>query len=183
MGSIDPEARVGFAVAEFGSPSWHRIVKSTRQDADLRSEMRDTSLLQLAVNRHQGRYRVRLLENPELRERGIAHGDPANPGLVEWSAIRWALAAEVGEPEGVRTIIFDLVVDRVSEPGGGAFEVRRLDAEPGEEAMRLAMAIERALAPGLSAPSIKSLATEGSPSRWYQDLEEFEAAALESLDS
>jgi hypothetical protein len=145
--------------------------------------MRDTSLLQLAVNRHQKRYRVRLLENPELRESGIAHGDPAHPELVGWSAIRWALAAEVGEPEGVRTIIFDLVVDRISGSEGSAFEIRRLAAEPGEEAMKLATAIERALAPGLSAPSIKSLAAEGSPSRWYQDLEEFEAAALESLDT
>ena len=145
--------------------------------------MRDTSLLQLAVNGHQGRYRVRLLENPELRESGIAHGDPADLGVVEWSAIRWALAAEVGEPEGVRTIIFDLVVDRISGPDGSAFEIRRLDAEPGEDAMKWATAIDRALAPELSAPSIKSLAAEGSPSRWYQDLEEFEAAALESLDS
>jgi hypothetical protein len=145
--------------------------------------MRDTSLLQLAVNGHQGRYRVRLLENPELRESGIAHGDPADPGVVEWPAIRWALAAEVGEPEGVRTIIFDLVVDRISGPDGSAFEIRRLDAEPGEDAMKWATAIDRALAPELSAPSIKSLAAEGSPSRWYQDLEEFEAAALESLDS
>jgi hypothetical protein len=49
--------------------------------------------------------------------------------------------------------------------------------------MKWATAIDRALAPELSAPSIKSLAAEGSPSRWYQDLEEFEAAALESLDS
>ena len=75
------------------------------------------------------------------------------------------------------------MVDRVSGPGGAAFEIRRLDAEPGEDAMKWATAIERALAPELSAPSIKSLAAEGSPSRWYQDLEEFEAAALESLDS
>jgi len=145
--------------------------------------MRDTSLLQLAVNGHRGRYRVRLLENPALRESGIAHGDPANPGLVAWSGIRWALAAEVGEPEGVRTIIFDLVVDRISGSDGAAFEIRRLDAEPGEDAMKWATAIERALGPELSAPSIKSLAAEGSPSRWYQDLEEFEAAALESLDA
>lgn len=145
--------------------------------------MRDTSLLQLAADGRPGRYRVQLLENPEPRESGIAHGDPADPGLVAWSAIRWALAAEVGEPEGVRTVIFDLVVDRIDGPGGTAFEIRRLDAEPGEDAMKWATAIERALAPGLSAPSIKSLAAEGSPSRWYPDLEEFEAAALESLDA
>ncbi len=145
--------------------------------------MRDTSLLKLAFDGHSGRYRVQLLANPELCESGIAHGDPANPSLVEWAAIDWALAAEIGEPEGVRTIIFDLVVGRVPEPDGSAFEICRLGAEPGEEAMRMASAIERALAPQFSAPSIKSLAAEGTPSRWYQNLEEFESAALESLDS
>jgi hypothetical protein len=145
--------------------------------------MRDTSLLKLAFDGHPGRYRVQLLANPELCECGIAHGDPASPSLVEWTVVRWALAAEVGEPEGVRTIIFDLVVDRISGPDGSAFEIRRLSAEPGEEAMKLASAIERALAPQSSAPSIKSLAAEGTPSRWYQNLEEFESAALESLDS
>jgi hypothetical protein len=145
--------------------------------------MRDTSLLQLAVNGRHGRYRVQLLANPEIRESGIAHGDPVDPGVVEWTEVRWALAAEVGEPEGVRAIIFDLVVGRISGPDGGAFEIRRLSAEPGEEAMKLASAIERALAPQFSAPSIKSLAAEGTPSRWYQNLEELESAALESLDS
>ena len=145
--------------------------------------MRDTSLLELAFDGHPGRYRVQLLANPELSESGIGHGDPANPSLVEWVAIRWALAAEVGEPEGVRTIIFDLVVGRIHGRDGSAFEVRRLSAEPGEEAMKLASAIERALAPQFSAPSIKSLAAEGTPSRWYQNLEEFESAVLESLDS
>ncbi len=145
--------------------------------------MRDPSLLKLAFNGHPGRYRVQLLANPELCESGIAHGDPASPSLVEWTAVSWALAAEIGEPEGVRTIIFDLVVGRIPGPDGGAFEIRRLSAEPGEEAMKLASAIERALAPQSSAPSIKSLAAEGTPSRWYQNLEEFESAALESLDS
>jgi len=151
--------------------------------ADLRSTMRDTSLLQLAIDGHLERYRVQALVNPELCESGVAHGDPENPEFVEWAAIRWALAAEIGEPEGVRIIIFDLVVDRIPGPSGNAFEIRRLGAEPGEEAMKLASAIERALAPQFSAPSIKSLAAEGTPSRWYQSLEEFESAALESLDS
>jgi hypothetical protein len=145
--------------------------------------MRDTSLRELAFDGHPGRYRVQLLVNPELSESGIAHGDPANPSLVEWVAIRWALAAEVGEPEGVRTIIFDLVVGRIHGRDGSAFEICRLSSEPGEEAMKLASAIERALAPQFSAPSIKSLAAEGTPSRWYQNLEEFESAVLESLDS
>jgi hypothetical protein len=145
--------------------------------------MRDTSLLKLAFDGRPGRYRVQLLENPELCDSGIAHGDPSNPSILEWAAIHWALAAEIGEPEGVRTILFDLVVDRASGPDSSVFEIRRLGAEPGEEAMELASAIERALSPQMSAPSIKSLAAEGTPSRWYQNLEEFESAALESLDS
>jgi len=145
--------------------------------------MRDTSLLELASDGRSGRYRVQLLANPELCERGISHGDPSDPGVIEWAAIRWALAAEIGEPEGVRTIIFDLVLGRIPGEDASAFEICRLGAEPGEEAMEMASAIARALAPQFSAPSIKSLATEGTPSRWYQNLEEFEAAALESLDS
>ncbi len=143
--------------------------------------MRDTSLLQLAGEEHQVRYRVKVLSDPQLSDRGIHHGNLAHRRLLEWPAVRCALAAEVGEPEGVRAIIFDLVVDRIARPEGDEYAVYRLDAEPGEEAMAIACAIERALAPEASAPSIKNLASEGTPSRWYQDLEEFEAAALASL--
>ena len=143
--------------------------------------MRDASLLQLAARGRRERYRVEVLHDRQLCERGIAYGDPANRSLLQWNAIQRALAAEVGEPEGVRTIIFDLVVDRISQPEGLTFAVRRLDAEPGEEAMAVARAIETALEPEDVAPSIKSLSAEGTPSLRYQDLEEFEAAALHSL--
>jgi hypothetical protein len=61
------------------------------------------------------------------------------------------------------------------------FEVRRLDTEPGELAMEMARAIERGLVSEAASPSIKSLAAEGISSQRYHDLEEFEAAALESL--
>ena len=143
--------------------------------------MRDTSLLQLAGEQHQIRYRVEALLDPQISDLGVQHGEPAHRRMLEWSAIQCALAAEVGEPEGVRAIIFDLVVDRVAFPEGIGYSVCRLNAEPGEEAMAIACAIERALAPDALAPSIKNLASEGTPSRWYQDLEEFEAAALASL--
>jgi hypothetical protein len=144
--------------------------------------MRDTSLLQLAFDRPSRRYRVELLSNPELGERGISHGGPASREIVEWAAVRRALAAEVGEPEGVCTIVFDLVVERVAGADGCAFGIRRLDAEPGEGAMKWASALERCLGAERCAPSIKSLAAEGTPSRWYPNLEEFEAAALQSLE-
>jgi hypothetical protein len=143
--------------------------------------MRDTSLLELAGNGHQVRYRVEVLMDAQVLELGIEYGEPSQRRMLEWSAVLCGLAAEVGEPEGVRAIVFDLVVERFSRPEGEQYTIRRLTAEPGEEAMAVARAIELALAPSASAPSIKNLASEGTPSRWYQDLEEFEAAALQSL--
>ena len=106
--------------------------------------------------------------------------EPDGFRLLAWGTIQKALASEVGEPEGVRTIIFDLVVDRVVIDEKPRFSVFRLAAEPGEDAMNLANAIARAVGDHAS-PSIKSLAAGGCPSLWYPDVEEFEAAAVESL--
>jgi hypothetical protein len=145
--------------------------------------MRETSLLQLALDGCSGRYCVELLSLPTPTERGIEHGDPARPETLEWSAIQRALAAEVGEPEGVRTVVFDLVVARERGERGERFAIRRLDAEPGEDAMKWAAALERSLGGERCAAAIKNLAAEGAPSRWYPSLEEFEAAALASLEA
>ena len=142
--------------------------------------MRDTSLLQIAEGEHRKRYRVSVLHDPQLGEAGIGYRDAEGHRQLDWSAVRSALAGEVGEPEGVRTVVFDLVVEAVDAPEGCSFVVRRLDAEPGEDAMTVATAIERAIGSAADA-SIKSLAAEGLPSSRYPDLEEFEAAALETL--
>jgi len=83
----------------------------------------------------------------------------------------------VGEPEGVRTVVFDLV----GASDGESWPVWRLDAEPGEAAMELARAIESCLGSERAAPSIKSLATDGIASRWFPDLESFARANLADL--
>ena len=125
----------------------------------------------------QARYRVRVLRAPAAGALGVAHEEDGVPALLLWSCVIRAIAAEVGEPEGVRTIVFDLVVaDR------GGFHVYRLDAEPGEEAMDLARAIERALDPEQRCPTIKSVATDGIPAAWHPDLRSFEEEALELIE-
>ena len=96
--------------------------------------------------------------------------------------------AEVGEPEGVRTIVFDLVVrpdpqNGERRPDGsddGAFQVFRLDADPYEDAVDVARAIERALGERAAA-SLKNLAADGVASWSYPDLESFEEAVIETL--
>lgn len=126
-------------------------------------------------------YRVQLLERPVVDARGIRHGSEDAREELAWSCIRWAIAAEVGEPEGVRTIVFDLVADDAPDA-----RVLRLDAEPGEDATALARAVSRALGDAHKIPSIRSLATDGIPARWYPDLCSFEedaAAELAALSS
>ncbi len=119
------------------------------------------------------RYRVELLAGARPTEEGVVCGDDASIRLVPWSRVRRAMAAEVGEPQGVRAIVFDLAVDEAEE-----CVLYRFDAEPGEDAIEVARVIAEALAPDRTEGSIKSLATDGIASRWYPDLESLEEANL-----
>jgi hypothetical protein len=118
---------------------------------------------------------VWVLEDAAAAPEGIRHGRRGD-ALLRWSAVQGAVAAEVGEPEGVRTIVFDLLVEAAGER-----RILRLDAEPGGAAMQLARAIAQGVAKGRKLPSIESLAADGTPALWYPDLETFAAARDELL--
>ena len=119
------------------------------------------------------RYAVQLLHEVEADERGLRH----RGGIVEWDRVERAYAADVGEPEGVRTIVFDLVVE-IAGPECVAY---RFDAEPGEQAVELARRIEKRVPAGSCSGSVRALAKDGLSSRWYPDLESFECANLAEL--
>ena len=139
--------------------------------------MADSQVRRAALPGASSRYRVRLLADPSVSEEGISHREGEDRDLLAWAAVQRAIAAEVGEPQGVRTIVFDLVVERE----GSDLTVCRLDADPCDGAVALARAVAEGIGPDRSSPSIKSLATDGSPNRWYPDLEAFEEAALEEF--
>ena len=122
-------------------------------------------------------YRVQLLGDPEICAAGLAHREAGRRTLLPWSRVEHAIAAQIGEPEGVCTTVFDLVV---RESGG--WLAYRLAAEPGEDAMNLARGVERSLRAGCSSASLKSLATDGIPTRWYPDLADFEQEAIRLLE-
>ena len=124
------------------------------------------------------RYAVRLLGAARPGPGGVSVLDGGAERLLRWDGIEKVLAAEVGEPQGVRTVVFDLVQRRGPE---GGFEVLRLDAEPGEPAIELARLLSRVLPAERLGASIKSLAREGVAGEWYADLGAFEEAALDSL--
>ena len=122
-------------------------------------------------------YPARLLERPEVTAEGICHGQDGERILLAWSAVRWAIAAEVGEPEGIRTIVFDLL----TRDAAGELRLLRLDADLGGDAMDLARELTQGLGPGRKLASIHSLATDGIPARRYSDLDSFEREALVEL--
>jgi hypothetical protein len=129
------------------------------------------------VSEVPSRYRVHLLPGAKPTERGVLYRRGGERFLLAWGRVECAFAAEVGEPEGVRTIAFDLAV----EVRGPECVVCRMEAEPGEDAMRLARAIQLGVGPELCNPCIKSLAADGIPSRSFTDTETFGDAVLESV--
>lgn len=125
----------------------------------------------------RARYRVELLGDAVAAERGVLHRQDGEDRILPWSQVRRVIASEVGEPQGVRTIIFDLVVG-VDE---AEFRVRRFDAEPGQDAVEAAELMARHVPGEFLCASIKALTTDGLPLEWHPDLESFEEAALAAL--
>jgi hypothetical protein len=123
------------------------------------------------------RYRVRLLHQATIAARGVEHGVPGERVLLPWDEIRCVIAAEVGEPEGVRTIVFDLL----AADDAGRWIAFRAGAEPGEEAMELARSLQIGMGIERASASLKSLASDAIPTRWYPDLETFEDDARSLL--
>ena len=121
-------------------------------------------------------YRLQLLEEPRVSGAGIEHGPELSRELLRWRDVLGAVAAEVGEPEGVRTIVFDLL----ARANRGERVALRLDVEPGEPAAELAQVIAEALGDRARA-SIKSLAVDGTPTLWFPDLASFEEVASGEL--
>ena len=121
-------------------------------------------------------HRLQLLEEPLVSGAGIEHGPARSREMLRWRDVLGAVAAEVGEPEGVRTIVFDLLA-RASR---GERVALRLDAQPGEPAAELAQVIAAALGERARA-SVKSLAVDGIATLWFPDLATFEEVAAGEL--
>ena len=127
---------------------------------------------------HRERYPVRVLERPSLEARGVAHGPDAARELLAWDAVERVLVAEVGEPEGVRTIVCDLV----ARGADGRLAIGRLDADPGEPAIALARALARGIGSARAPAALKSLAADGLATLWFPDLRSFEEEALAEVE-
>jgi hypothetical protein len=123
------------------------------------------------------RYRVEVLPWAEVGDHGVSYLGGSRRETLQWASVLHALAAEVGEPEGVRTVVFDLVV----EQGRGGCQVCRFDADPGPDAQEMAVQIATGLGRGRCSRSLLELAHDGAPGRHVADLETLAEAALKEL--
>jgi hypothetical protein len=130
-----------------------------------------------SVSEVPSRYQVHLLPGAKPTERGVLYRRGSEGFLLAWGRVEYAFAAEVGEPEGVHAIAFDLAV----EVSGPVCVICRIEVPPGEEAMRIARAIQLGVGPEACNSCIKSLAADGVSSLWYPDIESFGEAVLESV--
>ena len=122
-------------------------------------------------------YRVEVLPWAELGPGGIVFREGSEQAMLPWSRVLHALAAYVGEPEGVCTIVFDLVVERKETE----CLVCRFDADPGEPAQTAARALLEGLGRKRCSRSLAELAADGAPTRSYPDLDTLAEGALEEL--
>jgi hypothetical protein len=125
----------------------------------------------------RARYPVRVLVAPSLEAGGVSHGPAAARELLAWREVAQVAIAEVGEPEGVRTVVYDLIC----RPESG-IAVFRLDADPGEAAMALARQLEAALGSERTSAALKGLAADGLATLWFPDLQAFEEESLAELE-
>jgi hypothetical protein len=123
------------------------------------------------------RYRVEVLAWAEIGADGVRFREGVEPRVLGWDRVLHALAAHVGEPEGVSTVVFDLVVERKETD----CLVCRFDADPGESAQTAARAIADRLGRARCSRSLLELAAEGVPTRSYADLDALAAGSLVEL--
>ena len=124
------------------------------------------------------RYRAEVLPWVEVGDHGVAYFAGGRRVTLQWASVLYALAAEVGEPEGVRTVVFDLVVERKDDE----VHVCRFDAEPGPDAQAVAARVVAGLGRTRCSLSLAELARDGHPARTVPDLEALAESALDELE-
>lgn len=124
------------------------------------------------------RYHVDVLSWADVGDHGVSYLNGSRRETLQWASVLHGLAAEVGEPEGVRTVVFDLVVERKDRE----CVVCRFDAEPGLDAQEVAMQIAAGLGRARCSRSLLTLASDGAASRQVPDLEALAEAAMAELE-
>jgi hypothetical protein len=118
-----------------------------------------------------------VVHQPGLSARSLSIEWEGDRYEVDWTEIEKALAAEVGEPEGIRAVIFDLVWP--GAPPGAA--ILRFSVDPCDGPKRPAQLLVAALGEARCSGSLLGLAREGRPTDRFSHLDQIDDALAEAL--
>jgi len=121
-------------------------------------------------------YEVRLVQEGEAGATGALAGATGDRPFA-WSQVERAFAGEVGEPEGVRAVVIDVLV-RVAADGCVAY---RVSADPGPEAAEAAREVVEAVGPERCSAPLREVAKDGWTSHRFPYVELLEDDILEAL--
>ncbi|MDX1649663.1 MAG: hypothetical protein R3263_07395 [Myxococcota bacterium] len=123
------------------------------------------------------RCRVHWLPDAKPTDRGIVYRRGEERFLLAWTRVQRAFAAQVGEDEEAPSVVLDLaVVTR-----GAECVICRTVAAPGEDAMRLARAVEVGVPAEAVHDSVRAVAQAGAAPRRVPDLETWTEVVLEAV--
>ena len=114
---------------------------------------------------------------PALHPQGLALEWEGERHEIAWDEIERAFAAEVGEPEGVRAIVFDLAWK--SAPDGPV--LLRFSFDPSDGPKRPAQLVLESLGEPRCSASLRSLAHDGRASDRFSHVDLLDEALLDLL--
>jgi hypothetical protein len=123
------------------------------------------------------RCRVHWLPDAKPTDRGVVYRRGEERYLLAWTRVQRAFAAEVGPDARASSLVIDLVV----VTRGAECVICRTSAAPGEEAMRMARAVQVGIAAPALHASVAAVAQAGGAPRRYPDLETWTEAVLEAV--
>lgn len=119
---------------------------------------------------------IRVIERPEFSVDGV-EGIAEGAVTIPWSTLSRAFVAEVGEPEGVRAVVFDLA-QAGADPGPTLW---RFGIDPYDAPKLIAQWIVEALGSSRCSLSLLTLAKEGVPTQFYTHLVDWDDLVLAEL--
>lgn len=148
-------------------------LKATIHSADVPAMPRATDTPSPACRE----WTIWVVPQPGLDLRGISLEWDGSKYEIEWGEIGRAFAAEVGEPDGIRAVVFDLVWN--DGPDGAV--MLRFSVDPSDGPKHPAQLFVDSLGGWRCSASLQSLARDGRATDRFSHVDALDEALLEQL--
>ncbi len=128
-----------------------------------------------------GEWTIWVVQHPNLGARSLEIEWEGDRHEIGWDAVEYAYAAEVGEPEGIRAVVFDLLWPSGPSGGGGDAVILRFSVDPCDGPKQPAQRIVETLGESRCSNSLQSLSRDGRATDCFSHLDFLDQALLQAL--